>query len=345
MNVAEAQRWWDASPGWLDTASQGLPPRPAWEALQGAMAAWRVGDTPIMRWYEDVDGAVDRARSAYARLVGVPVADVAVGATVAQMLALLAVSLPDGARVLAPDREYPSVLYPCLAQADRGVTVRTVPLDRLADAVDASTDLVAFSLVQTYDGTIADYPAITAAARAHGALVAVDAIQACGWLPFDASLADVVVAGCFKWLMAPRGATFAYLSPAARERMTPHTAGSWLAGPNALGPPLKVYDDARAFNLSPAWPSFVAAAPALELVERIGVSAVRDHNVTLANRFLAGVGRPPGDSAIVTLEVPGAEEKLAAAGVRATVRRDRVRLSFHVYNTEADVDTAIAALR
>ena len=72
--------------------------------------------------------------------------------------------------------------------------------------------------------------------------------------------------------------------------------------------------------------------------------AIHDHNVGLANRFRAGLGLPPGDSAIVTVDVPDAAEKLARAGVRAAVRAGRVRASFHLYTTEADVDLALSAL-
>jgi selenocysteine lyase/cysteine desulfurase len=110
------------------------------------------------------------------------------------------------------------------------------------------------------------------------------------------------------------------------------------------GPPLRLSEDARRFDVSPAWFSWVGAAPALAVVEQIGVAAIRDHNVALANRFRTGLGRPPGDSAIVTVDAPGAEKKLAAAGVRAAVRAGRVRPSFHIYNTEADVDLALNAL-
>ena len=74
------------------------------------------------------------------------------------------------------------------------------------------------------------------------------------------------------------------------------------------------------------------------------MSAIRDHNVGLANRFLAGLGREPGNSAIVAVDVPGAERRLARAGVRAAVRAGRVRASFHVYTTESDVDSALTAL-
>ncbi|MGR7002951.1 hypothetical protein ACU686_41565 [Yinghuangia aomiensis] len=47
----------------------------------------------------------------------------------------------------------------------------------------------------------------------------------------------------------------------------------------------------------------------------------------------------------MTVDVPGAEAALAAAGVRAAVRAGRVRASFHVYSTEHDVDMAVEALR
>ena len=125
-------------------------------------------------------------------------------------------------------------------------------------------------------------------------------------------------------------------------------AAGWYAGEDVhgsfYGPPLRLAADARRFDVSPAWFSWVAAAPALELIEEIGLSAIHDHNVALANRFLAGLGRPAGDSAIVTVDRPGAAERLAAAGVRASVRKGAVRLAFHLYTTEADVDAAVAAL-
>jgi Aminotransferase class-V len=209
------------------------------------------------------------------------------------------------------------------------------------------TYLVAFSLVRSADGRVARYDDIVAAARSYGALVSVDAIQGCGWLEFDASAADVVVAGGYKWLMSPRGSAFGYLSPRIRERMTPSAAG-WYAGEDVhasyYGPPMRLAAAARRFDISPAWFSYVGTAPALELVERIGVANIGAHDVRLANRFLTGLGRPPGDSAIVTVDVPGAEAKLAAAGVRAAVRAGRVRASFHIYNTDADVDLALNAL-
>ncbi|MDG4831606.1 aminotransferase class V-fold PLP-dependent enzyme [Solwaraspora sp. WMMD1047] len=343
MEIQRAQQLWRPNQGWLNTASYGLPPEPAWEALQKALADWRVGRTSWEGW----DTSTSRSRTAFAHLIGVSAADVAVGSATSQLLAPVAAALPAGATVVVPEVEFTSNLFPWLVQEQRGVRVRTVPLAGLRDAIDTETDLVAFSLVQSSDGAIAPYEEIVAAARAHGALVAVDATQACGWLPFDAGLADTVVVAAYKWLMAPRGAALAYYAPHLRDRMRPD-AGNWYAGTDPYstfyGPPLRLADDARRFDISPAWFSWVGAAPALELLLEVGVPAVHAHNVALANRLLTGLGRPSGDSAIVTVEVPGAQERLQQAGVRAAVRAGRIRASFHLYSTEADVDLALDAL-
>jgi selenocysteine lyase/cysteine desulfurase len=342
MDVVD-EKLWDPLPGWLNTASYGLPPRAAWEALQSALDDWRVGRTSWEPWVE----ATQQAREVFARLIGVDAADVSVGAQVSQVLAPVAAAIPDGTRVLVPENEFASNLFPWMAQADRGVEVTTVPARDLADAVTPGTGVVAFSLVQSATGEVARYTDIVAAARDAGALVVVDATQACGWLPFEPRLADVVAVGTYKWLMSPRGTAFVYLAPQVRDRMRPLAPG-WYAGEDVhtsyYGPPLRLARDARRFDISPAWHAWIGTLPALEVVERLGIAAIHDHDVALANRFLAGLGLPPGDSAIVTVDVPGAEERLAAAGVRAAVRAGRVRASFHAYTTEADVDMALDAL-
>ncbi|MFC0509334.1 aminotransferase class V-fold PLP-dependent enzyme [Micromonospora costi] len=343
MDLDEAQKLWQPQPGWLNTASYGLPPEPAWNALQDALADWRIGRTSWEGWGE----SVGLCRAAFARMVHVPAEDVTIGSAASQLLAPVAAALPAGATVVVPEVEFTSNLYPWLVQAERGVHVRTVPLAGLVDAIDAGTDLVAFSLVQSADGAVAPYDDIVAAARAHGALVAVDATQACGWLPFDASRADAVVVSAYKWLMGPRGVALAYLAPALRDRMRPDAAG-WYAArdPHAgyYGPPLQLADDARRFDISPAWFNWVGMAPALDVLLDVGLPAIREHDVALANRLLTGLGQPPGESAIVVVDVPGAQERLERAGVRAAVRAGRVRASFHLYTTEADVDMALDAL-
>src|SRR3954469_1123228 len=336
-------RLWRPETIYLNTASYGLPPDPAWDALQAALADWHAGRTSWEPWTE----ATETARREFGALVGAGVDGVAVGSTVSQLVGNVAASLPAGARVLAPEMEFTSLVFPFLAQADRGVTVDFVPLERLAEAIDARTDLVAFSAVQSASGELAALDDIAAAARHHGALTVVDGSQACGWLPLDASRFDVLACHTYKWLMSPRGTALMAIAPALAERLVPHQAG-WFAGGDPLadyyGAPLRLATTARRLDISPAWFSWVATAPVLELLNRIGVSAIHEHNVRLANRFRVGLGLPEGDSAIVSANVPDAEARCARAGVLAAARAGRLRASFHLYNTEADVDAALEAL-
>ena len=263
------------------------------------------------------------------------------------LIGQVAVAIPDGARVLSTEPEFVSLLFPFLAQAERGVTVELVPVDRLAEAIDARTDVVAVSAVQSSTGQVADLDAIAAAAAHHGAMTVVDATHAIGWLPLDASRFDAVACACYKWLMCPRGTAFLVLSERLDALMTPHQAG-WFAANDPLrdqfGPPLRLPDSARRFDTSPAWFSWVGTEPALELLNEIGVEAVHEHDLRLANRFREGLGLAPGDSAIVISDVPDATEKLARAGIMAAARAGKLRASFHLYNTEADVDAALTAL-
>jgi selenocysteine lyase/cysteine desulfurase len=341
--MSEIPDLWHPETVYLNTASFGLPPDPVWEALQTAQADWRAGRVSWEHW----TAVTGRARAQFARLVRADVDRVAVGSTVSGLVGQIASAIPDSSRVLAPEPEFVSLLFPFLAQEGRGVTVEVVPLDRLAEAVDATTDVVAVSAVQSSTGELADLDAISAAARHHGALTVVDATHAIGWLPLDASRFDAVACACYKWLMCPRGTAFLVLDEALAERMTPHQAG-WFAAidpfTDQFGPPLRLPDTARRFDTSPAWFSWVGTEPALQLLNEIGVKTIHEHDLRLANRFRAGLGLPAGDSAIVTSDVPDATEKLARAGIMAAARSGRLRASFHLYNTEADVDTALSAL-
>jgi selenocysteine lyase/cysteine desulfurase len=343
VEIAKAQSLFDPQPGWLDTASYGLPPWPAWDALQEALADWRVGRASWQVWGE----STHRAREVFARLVGAQVSDVTTGAQVSQLVALIAASLPAGARVLVPEEEFTSNVFPWMVQASRGVEVRRAPASALAQNVHHGTDVVAFSLVQSATGEVADLDAILDAATAAAALTVVDATQACGWLPVDATRVDALVCGAYKWLLSPRGTAFLVTTPALRERIVPAQAG-WWAGDDPhtayYGPPLRLASDARRLDISPGWFSWIGTTPALELIEQVGVEEIGAYDVGLANRFRNGLGLRTGDSAIVSVDLPEAEPRLEAAGVRAAVRGGRLRASFHLYTTEADVDMALEAL-
>jgi selenocysteine lyase/cysteine desulfurase len=343
IEIAAARDQWHPQGAYLNTASYGLPPDCAWEAMQAALEDWRGGRTSWEHWGDSTEGA----RAAFAAIAGVEAETVATAGTVSELLGLVAASLPEGTRVLAPDIDFASVLFPFMVQEHRGVSVRLVAADDLAGAIDADTDVVAFSAVQMATGEVADLEAIRAAAEAHGAMTVVDATQAMGWLPLDAARFDVVACHAYKWLMSPRGTAFMTVRPERLDSLVPAAAG-WWAGDDPhtsyFGPPLRLASTARRLDNSPAWFSWVGTQPALELVAAIGVEAIHDHDVGLANRFRAGLGLEPSDSAIVSAEVPGAREKLEAAGIVAAERGGRMRASWHVYNTDADVDAALDAL-
>jgi selenocysteine lyase/cysteine desulfurase len=213
--------------------------------------------------------------------------------------------------------------------------------------VRAQTRLVAFSAVQSPDGEIAPLDAISAAADGHHALTFVDATQACGWLPLDAARFDFVACSAYKWLLSPRGTAFMTVRRERLDDLVPLAAG-WYAGESRwdsiYGPPLRLAGDARRLDISPAWLSWVGTAAALEYIEGVGVARIHEHDVALANRLRAGLGMPPGDSAMVSVSMPGAEEAARRAGLRAAVRAGSLRASFHLYNTDADADLAIEAL-
>jgi selenocysteine lyase/cysteine desulfurase len=299
---------------------------------------WRHGRTSWHEW----DGAVGESRETWARLHGVPASWVAVGNQVSSFTGLIAMSLPRGSRVVCAHGDFTSVLWPFLVAP--GVEVSMVELEDVASAVDSSVSLVAVSSVQSLDGRVADLDAIEAACAAAGARSFVDATQSSGWLPLDATRFDYVAASGYKWLLSPRGVCFMSIRPEAAEPLTPYLAG-WYAGDDPFdtnyGAPTRLADDMRRFDLSPAWLSWVGCAPALRVLEEVGIPAIHEHNVGLANRFLAGLDRPLSDSAIVSLPAGSLGGALRAAGITATEREGMMRFSFHLFNAAGDVDRAL----
>jgi selenocysteine lyase/cysteine desulfurase len=342
MRIDEARDLWTPAGVYCNTASYGLPPRPAWDALQAALADWQGGRTSWEPWSESTEAS----RAAFARLIGVDTARVAVGATVSELVGTVITALPAGARVVVPDIEFTSLLFPLLIQSR--LDVRTAPVAEVAGAVADGADVVAFSAVQMSTGEVADLDAIADAAAGVDAITICDATQGLGWLPLDDARFDVVVCGAYKWLMSPRGTAFISVSERLLGDVVPHSAG-WFAGEDVhssyFGPPLRLAATARRLDVSPAWFSWVGTAPALELIEEIGVEAIHAHDLALANRFRAGLGLAPSDSAIASVDVPDAATRLQRAGIVAAMRGGRLRTSWHVYNTEDDVDRVLEALR
>lgn len=329
--------------GHLDAATSGVPPLAAAQAARAAIEDWEQGRIDAHR----LDRDVERARAAFARIIGVASEQIACGSQVSVFAGLIAASVPAGGEILTATGDFTSVLFPMLAQQAREVRVREVALEDLAEAIDARTTLVAVSAVQSADGRIADLERLAAAAAHHGAEVFLDVTQAAGWLPIDGARFTYVCAGAYKWLLSPRGTAFLRVAPAATERVIPHTAGWYSAADPwsaCYGGPLRLPPTARRFDVSPAWTCWAGTAPALELIDELGPERIGAYDRALADRLREGLGLAPSPSAIVTVDRPGAEARLRAAGIRAAVRAGRVRLACHLPATAADVDRAVAAL-
>ncbi|MGV9832694.1 hypothetical protein ACWDUL_00580 [Nocardia niigatensis] len=93
------------------------------------------------------------------------------------------------------------------------------------------------------------------------------------------------------------------------------------------------------------WPAWIGQRCSLELLEQLGIDAIRRHDVALADRLGKGLGLPEGNSAIVSIEVPERTlERVRAARIVGALRAGRLRLACHLYNTEADIDRALDVL-
>lgn len=294
--------------------------------------------------------AVEATRSHFATLVGVTPDRVAIGSQTSVQVSIIAAALPDGAEVLVPEGEFSSLVLP-FVHAGRGIRVRAVPLGDLAAGVAADTALVAFSLVQSASGEVADVDAICAAASRMGARTLCDATQAVGWMPVDASRFDALVCHAYKWLCAPRGVAFLTLTEDYARTLRPVHAG-WYAGDDpwasCYGGGAVLAGCARRFDVSPSWQAFVGAEPALEAFAKADMTALRRHVLDLAADFRSRIGlaQPERPSAIVTWpDADGGDlASLTAAGVTASGRSGRARVAFHVFNDLDDVDLAAGAL-
>ncbi len=344
-SLAQARKEFEPAGVYVNTVSIGLPPRRVVDAMHDAIDTWRTGRAEAAGY----DELVRRARQRFAGLVGTTPDHVAVGNQVSTFTGLVASALPDGARVVVAEEDFTSVLFPFLAHADRGVRVQSVPLAGLVEAIRAGIDLVAVSAVQSADGRLVPggLDALAAAAGRHGCLTYVDATQAVGWLPFEADRFDFVSCAAYKWLLSPRGTAFGVIRPERLGMLRPVHAG-WYAGDDPwtsiYGPPLRLAKDARRLDISPAWLAWAGTVPALELLAEVGVPAIHRHDLALANALRARLGLPPGDSAIVSVAVEGALQRLHAAQIKASVRAGAVRISFHLHNTDADVEAVARAL-
>jgi selenocysteine lyase/cysteine desulfurase len=332
-----------AARGFLAAASIGLPTRDSVAALQADLdLRWRGKRDPV-----DYDLIYENTRASYASLVGVPADRVATGSQTSVLISVIAAAAPDGAEVVCVDGDFSSVVFPFLQR--RGIRVRSVPLDALADSITEQTWLVACSFAQSATGQIADTAAITEAARRCGAYTLCDTTQAAGVYPVAAADFDATVCHAYKWLCCPRGVAFLTLSERFDRELTPVQAG-WYAGDSVwdscYAPDMHLATTARRFDVSPVWQAWVGAEPAVRMFASLDLHEVWAYASGLGDLLCDALGVPQQHQAIVTWADADGHDlaRLTAAGITVTGRAGRMRASFHLWNNESDVCAAASAL-
>jgi selenocysteine lyase/cysteine desulfurase len=336
---------------YVDSATVGLPPKQTVEALKRALSSWQAGTA---KWDEDWEPAGELCRQEIAPMLGAPAEEIALVPAVSVGVAPVAAALGPDDEVVVPDDEFDSLLLPLATLAEqRGARVRRVPFREIAGAVGPRTTVVATSHVRSNGGAVQDLDAVAASAAAVDARVVVDATHSAGLLPIksaDRGL-DVVLAAAYKHLLCPRGVAFARMAPDAQRVYAPVSA-SWVSvDPRSYyGSGVRqLAADARRFDVSLAWHAWVGALESLRLLNAIPADERCRWCVSLASELADRVEvEPTGSSFLsVPVDVPVDEliRQLADADVAAAIRAGEVRVSFHIYNTRADVDYVASVLR
>jgi len=362
---------------YLNNASTGpLPARTV-----AVLDEWsRLRSNPAQITQERQFGALARGRELLARLIGCDAGEIALATNTSYGINLAAWSLPleAGDVVLAPDGEFPANVYPWMqAAAVIGVEYRRLPLEgrpldveRLRAELDADPRIrvVALSWVGFATGTRVDLAAIGSLCRERKVFFVVDAIQGLGPLTLDvrACGADILACGCQKWLLSPWGAGFVYVRRELIDELAPADV-SWMGVKGSddfsrlLDYDLTWRDDARRFEfVTLPFQDMAAMNASLELVLECGARAVAERATALAERIVSWAAdrddvcmvSPPRReqrAAIISLrplrEAPErVSERLRATGVSHSLREGAIRLSPHFYNTEQEIDAALAAV-
>lgn len=332
----------DGAVGFLDTATYGVPPRFVAEGLRDCVRLWQCGSLELSAFIESMTAS----RSAYAALIGADPHRVAMGDSASSLIGLVAAAVPDNTRVATVRGEYTSVTFPFAAQAGRGVTITELAPGQLEDSA-GDFDVVAISSVQSADGAVLDVESLRRSIADAGTVTVIDVTQALGWQNVTLPWADVTVGVSYKWLLGPRGVAWMSLSDRMFDTLVPQVANPFATEDlwsSLYGLPMRLAGDARRFDSSPAWFSVFGAGLSLPWLASLDRAAVQAHTVGLANRLRDELRLTPAESAIVSIPQCRSAEALHEAGIRASVRAGAVRVGFHLYNTEADLDRLLAAL-
>jgi kynureninase len=353
---------------YLNSCSLGALSRRAVERVSTFHDDWH--DYGASAWYETWVGRMAELRTRVADMIAAHTDEVALAASTSAALSVIGSALDYTGRnkVIIAELDFPTVAYQWMVRP--GVEIIRIPSDdgvaidpqRVADAIDDRTAVVAISHVFFTTGAIQQTAAIAEAARRHGALFLIDAYQSAGQVPIDvADLgADVLLTGPLKWLLGGPGLAYMYVRNEWIHALRPTITG-WFAARDQFAFDIHNFefkDDARRFELgTPALPTVHSALGGQDIIDEIGVPAIRARNIELTEHLLTGLrGRgfeirgaahTADRSAIVMIrhaEPTAAVQHLAAHGIIVDSRPGFVRVSPHFYNTTEELDHFIDVL-
>lgn len=319
----------------------------------------------------------DALRSAFARLINARADDIAIVPAASYGLSTAARNLPlsPGQTVVVVEDQFPSNVYPWREQArESGARVRTVPRPQsggwtgvVLDAIDSDTAVVAVPQCHWTDGGLFDLERIGDACRSNGSAFALDVTQSLGVLPFDVQRIqpDFLCCAAYKWLLGPYSIGFLYASDRWQREGKP-IEHNWIHRRNAEDfARLVDYQDefepgARRFDVGER--SNFALVPAAEAGIRQllewGVDNVCETIEAMADTIVErvaplGLRAPPKSERAphyLGLQLDGGLPsdllpELARRQVYVSVRGASIRVTPHLYNTEADIDRFVDAIR
>lgn len=315
-------------------------------------------------------------RALAARLIHARADDVALVPAASYGLQIAANNLPlsRGGEILVIADQFPSNIYPWQEKAAQcGGHIATVArpddLDwtqAVLNAIGSKTEILALPATHWADGGHLDLEIIGKAARSAGAALVLDLTQSLGAMPFDVKSVqpDFMVAAGYKWLMGPYTLGFLYIAPQ-------HQGGAplehnWMnrAGSEDFARLVDYQDGfqvgARKFDMgeksNPA--QLKGASAALAQLLDWGVATI-SKTLGARNKKIAEQARAMG--LLVPQEplrsphflglgfpnnVPDSlPDKLAEQNVFVSVRGNSVRVTPHLYNTDADIARLMQVLR
>jgi kynureninase len=240
----------------------------------------------------------------------------------------------------------------------------TLPVERVLELIDEETALVSVSHVAFRSSYVQDLAAITEKAHRVGAMIVADLYQSAGTLPVNVRelKVDFATGGSVKWLCGGPGAGYLYVREDLRTQLRPAATG-WVAHEEPFafaGGPIEYAKDAfRFLNGTPNIPAMYSARAGYEIVNEIGVQAIREKSVRQTTRligladnagFRVNTCRDPKQrGGVVVVDVPNGyavTKELARREVLVDYRPQAgIRIAPHFYTTDEEVEHTMTEIR